>query len=123
MAFRILYAEDRADVAESFIYIAEGGGLEVDHVLDGGPLVEKARSNNYGAIVTDRDMGDMDGFTAIGLIREFDTRTPIWVHCSPDLWGEVKRWCEERSIPFYAKPDEALKLIVELERLARLAQD
>ena len=73
---KILYAEDENDLREVVAAYLEYQGYTVEAVSNGQEAVEKARSDEYDAMVLDVMMPVMDGITAMRRIREAGNMSP-----------------------------------------------
>jgi two-component system sensor histidine kinase and response regulator WspE len=66
---RVLVADDSLTVRELERKLLEGGGYEVDVVVDGMDAWNAVRTGGYDLVVTDVDMPRMDGIELLKLIR------------------------------------------------------
>ena len=73
---KILYAEDENDLREVVAAYLEYQGYTVEAVSNGQEAVEKARSNEYDAMVLDVMMPVMDGWETCREIRSY-SKVPI----------------------------------------------
>jgi len=68
---KILICDDEAGLRAVIKKYAEFEGYETEEAGDGLEAVEACKNNNYDVIIMDIMMPVMDGFTAVGKIREF----------------------------------------------------
>ncbi len=73
---KLLFAEDETDLREVVTAYLEYQGYQVIAVSNGREAVEKAKSDTFDTIVIDVMMPEMDGISAIRLIRETGNTTP-----------------------------------------------
>ena len=73
----ILIVDDDVDMAETLSDILTALGIQVEIAHDGCKAVEKAKAKMFDIVLMDIKMPVMDGYTAIKLIREKNTKIPI----------------------------------------------
>lgn len=67
MTKRILCVDDSASMRQMVHLTLSGGGYEVVEAIDGRDALDKASAADFGLVVTDLNMPNLDG---LGLIRE-----------------------------------------------------
>lgn len=72
---RLLIAEDTASVRDVLGRQLEKVGVEADFVFDGKEALEAVRSGQYGILITDLHMPDVDGYQLVAQIRENEKNT------------------------------------------------
>lgn len=77
---KILFAEDKQDVAELMIEILEYHGYEVDWFENGARAIERLQENSaYDLVITDVLMPEKDGFDLTQFIKSEKLNIPIIV--------------------------------------------
>lgn len=102
-------------------------GFIVDSANNGRECMEKYRSGNYDLIFMDINMPEIDGFEAVGLIREDERingrgRTPViavTAHVYPD---DVKKCLGAGMDSYIAKPYDTMKLMEEVIKVCPKAK-
>jgi DNA-binding response OmpR family regulator len=67
---RVLVVDDEPAIRALVAKIVERAGLEVDTAVDGAAAIERLEAMEYGVIVLDLMMPNVDGFGLIDYIRE-----------------------------------------------------
>ncbi len=85
----ILIAEDNAVNLMVAKRILQKWNIEVSNAENGLVALEKVQQKKYDLVLMDLDMPVMDGLTAVGKIREFNTKLPIiaLTASSPETMG------------------------------------
>jgi DNA-binding response OmpR family regulator len=77
IAKRILIAEDQMSTREALTKLARMRGYEVVAVSDGFDLVAAANNEKFDVIVTDLIMPDLNGVSAIEIMKLQGNTTPV----------------------------------------------
>ena len=95
-------------------------GYEADMASDGAEALDAYRKGDYGLLLTDCHMPEMDGFELTQAIRELEkgdgTRIPIIAITANALQGEAGRCIAAGMDDFLTKPVELDKLGMTLEK-------
>lgn len=120
---RILLAEDDDQMAAMVTQLLQEAGLEVDREPDGLAALEAANARRYAAIIVDRGMPRMDGYTLIERLRSDrrHRRVPIVVLTAATTESEIARAFELGADDYVHKPFEPVELVARVQRLARHA--
>jgi len=91
---RILIAEDQMSTREALTKLARLRGYDVVAVNDGFDLIAAANSEKFDVIVTDLVMPDLNGVSAIEIMKLQGNTTPIiaLTGLSPDDVGPIQAW-------------------------------
>jgi PAS domain S-box-containing protein len=105
----VLVAEDNPTNRRVVRKQLEQLGYAVDLAGDGREALEMARSGEYGLVLMDHHMPEMDGFDSTRAIRAFEAemgrpRVPIVALTANALRGEAERSFEAGMDDFCAKP-------------------
>ena len=114
---RILIANDNVDLLDCCRAILEADGHEVEAVADGQKALWLARNWQPDLIVMDWVMPEMDGSTAIGLLRADPTtaRLPILLMSGSEGADEIA--ADAGADAFLRKPFQSDELLAEVARL------
>lgn len=116
---RILLAEDNSINQRVATLMLRRLGQEVDVVSNGVEAVAAWESGDYGLVLMDMQMPEMDGVTATRLIRareHLGPRTPI-IALTANVFDEERERCRSAGMDdFIAKPLDPEELRVKLAR-------
>ncbi len=116
---RVLLAEDNQVNQRITVRLLEKLGLAVDAVANGREAVDAASKKNYGLILMDCQMPEMDGFEATAVIRNRERNeqhTPICALTANAMEGDRERCLGAGMDDYIAKPISVEKLQEALER-------
>ena len=74
---KILIVDDEAKIREMIEKYARHEGFETAQASDGMEAVEMCENNSYDLIVMDIMMPNLDGFSAVKAIRQFNQAVPV----------------------------------------------
>jgi two-component system sensor histidine kinase RpfC len=119
---RVLVADDNPTNREVIGKILERSGHSVTLVNDGEQTLDAVERDAHDILVLDRNMpgmGGMEALQALRLMTRGRERLPV-IMLSADVTPEVKREALEAGADaFLPKPIEALRLLDEIQRLAK----
>src|SRR5262249_31974482 len=107
---------------ESFLLIqayTQSEGHQVLRALNGAEAVEMAKAVDYDFVVMDANMPVMDGYTATGLIREWETKTgrtrrPILILSADDSETQMRNGAAVGCSGYLTKPTTKAKVLTAL---------
>ena len=109
----ILVVEDNMDTYELVSFFLERNGYETFLAANGRDGVNAAIKQSPDLIIMDLSMPEMDGWTAVGLIKK-DERTssiPLIVLTAHALPGDRQRALDAGSDDYIAKPMDLADLV------------
>ena len=121
---RVLLAEDNEVNQRITVRLLEKLGLAVDAVANGREAVDAVSKKNYGLILMDCQMPEMDGFEATAVIRNRERNnrhTPICALTANAMEGDRERCLAAGMDDYIAKPVSVEKLQEAIDRWIRRA--
>jgi CheY-like chemotaxis protein len=118
-SLRILVAEDNLVNQRVVKALLERRGHTVDLAENGVVALRKAEKFQFDVILMDVQMPEMDGITAIGLLREQDLRrgvhTPVVVLTAHAMRGDRERFLAAGGDGYVTKPIQLDQLQAEID--------
>jgi CheY-like chemotaxis protein len=114
---RILVANDNLDLLDCCRAILETDGHEVEAVADGRKAIWLARNWQPDLIVIDWVMPDMDGLTAIALLRADPATAKLPILLMSGTEGADEVAAHAGADAFLRKPFQSDELLAEVARL------
>jgi signal transduction histidine kinase/CheY-like chemotaxis protein/HPt (histidine-containing phosphotransfer) domain-containing protein len=88
---RILLAEDNLPIARAIAMLLRRAGAEVIHAENGAVAVSLIETVAFDLILMDMQMPEMDGYTAVPLLRSRGVKTPILALTADAMSGDRDR--------------------------------
>jgi len=118
-AMRVLVIEDDAEMAGFIEKVLVEAGHEVDKASDGELGLEKARSQEFDAMVVDRMLPQKDGLTLLKEFRDAGGTTPaLFLSALGDVQNKVQG-LKAGAEDYLAKPFAPAELAARVEALGR----
>lgn len=115
----ILMADDNAVNRKLVTTLLEKVGYKVDSVATGSEAVEAVQRKQYGLVLMDGQMPEMDGFEATTKIRQLESEvrsTPIIAMTAHAMKGDRERFLEAGMDDYIPKPLEPDALFALIEK-------
>lgn len=119
---RVLLAEDNPVNQKLALILLQKAGFSVDAVENGVQALQFAQKGQYGAILMDVQMPEMNGFEASRRIREWEggrRRIPIIAMTAHALKGDRERCLDAGMDDYISKPIQPQALLNVLDRWMR----
>lgn len=116
---RILLAEDDARIAADVTTALAAAGYLVDHVTDGEDAWYRGDTEDYGAIVLDLGLPQMDGLTVLKRWRRAGRTTPILILTARGSWAERVDGIDAGADDYLPKPFRIEELLARLRAIVR----
>ena len=113
---RILVVDDGAENRMLLELVLGEAGLSVETANDGLKALEKTQQNTYDLILMDVQMPEMDGYTAVGKMREQNITVPIIALTAHAMRG-IEDKCRDAGYSGYLpKPINIDDLLLQISR-------
>jgi two-component system copper resistance phosphate regulon response regulator CusR len=119
MAFRVLFVEDDAEIAE---FVAQGlreEGLLVDLASDGHGGAEALESSTWDLVILDWWLPGPDGFTLLRRFREAGKTTPVLFLTARDAVAQRVEGLNAGADDYLCKPFAFEELLARVQALLR----
>lgn len=120
--FRILVAEDDAELQQLFCRVLTRHGFTVTGVSDGVAALEVLERDYIDLIVSDIMMPRMDGYTLVQGLREAGNTTPVLMITAKDSFQDMQFGFLSGADDYMVKPVNVNELILRINALLRRAQ-
>ncbi len=117
---RILVVEDEPRLAQNLAKALREAGYAVDSALDGEAGLEKAKANDYDAIVLDIMLPKLDGWQVLQQLRQIKS-TPVLMLTARDAPADRVRGLDTGADDYLIKPFDLSELLARLRALIRRA--
>ncbi|MEZ5945934.1 MAG: response regulator transcription factor [Hyphomonas sp.] len=118
-AMRVLVIEDDTEMASFIEKVLVEAGHSVDKAADGQRGLEKARSEDFDAMVVDRMLPEKDGLTLLREFRDAGGTTPaLFLSALGDVQNKVQG-LKAGAEDYLAKPFAPAELAARVEALGR----
>ncbi|MBN1267318.1 MAG: response regulator [Anaerolineales bacterium] len=114
----ILLADDNAVNQKVAVFLLQKAGYSIDVVENGLAAVERVQQGNYGLVLMDVQMPEMDGLEATQTIREWEQgnqHIPIIAMTAHALKGDLERCLQAGMDDYLPKPIKPKILIEKLD--------
>jgi two-component system OmpR family response regulator len=116
---RVLVVEDDARTGLEVTAVLEDYGFEVECVPTGHHGLLRALNGDFGAIVLDRMLPDMDGLSILSTLRNVGKDTPVLILSALGAVDERVRGLRTGGDDYVTKPFDGLELTARLNALLR----
>lgn len=114
----ILVVDDGSENRELLQVVLADVGIDVETAENGQIALDMVTSNDYDVVLMDVQMPVMDGYTAVGLMRERQISVPVIAMTADAMMGAQKKCLDAGYTEYMAKPVDIDLLIDNLaERL------
>ncbi len=120
---KILVADDEKDLARAIGMILKYSNYEVDIVENGKQALEKAKENNYDAMILDIMMPEMDGIQALKEMRKNHIKTPILFLTAKSQVDDKVEGLDAGANDYLTKPFDQKELLARVRALMRIKEE
>ncbi|ALE15427.1 response regulator in two-component regulatory system with PhoQ [Altererythrobacter epoxidivorans] len=118
---KILYVEDDLRAAEEVKQLAWQEGDTIVVETNGSDGLKRAGLEPFDVIIMDRMLGDADGLSLVGRLRESGVSTPVLMLSALGRTSDRAEGLEAGADDYLAKPFEAMELLARIRALHRRA--
>lgn len=111
MPFKLLLAEDDADIADLVIMMLSEQGIDVTRVANGALAVDALQSGKFDMVLMDIHMPVMTGYEAIEKINGLQISTPIVVMSASAVEADKQRASDLGCAAYLVKPVDIQEII------------
>ncbi len=115
----VLLVEDDVQMATEICDDLRARGCEVDWVQDGAHALEEAGARQFGVLIMDRMLPDMDGLAVVERLRERGVATPVLVLSALAAVNERVRGLKAGGDDYLTKPFAFDELAARVDALLR----
>lgn len=116
---RILIAEDERDIANVLQVVLKRNNYEVDLVKNGIDFVDYVATENYDLAILDIMMPQMDGLTALNIIRKDGYDLPVILLTAKSEVDDKVKGLDLGSDDYLTKPFATKELLARMRMLLR----
>ncbi len=120
--FRILIAEDDAELRQLFQRVLTKNGYSVKGVADGRQALEAMEKEYFDLIISDIMMPVMDGYELVRSLREAGNQIPVMMITAKDAFDDMRLGFLSGSDDYMVKPVNVNEMVLRVGALLRRAQ-
>lgn len=120
--FRILIAEDDAELRQLFEHVLSRSGYETTGVENGLKALEALNNEYYDLVISDIMMPVMDGYELVRTIRERGLMLPVLMITAKDAFDDMRKGFTSGSDDYMVKPVNVNEMVLRVSALLRRAQ-
>jgi len=120
--FRILIAEDDAELRQLFQRVLTKNGYSVKGVADGRQALEAIEKEYFDLIISDIMMPVMDGYELVRSLRDEGSQIPVMMITAKDAFDDMRLGFLSGSDDYMVKPVNVNEMVLRVGALLRRAQ-
>ncbi len=120
--FKILIAEDDAELRELFRQVLGKNGYEAVGVSDGAQALEALDNGYFDLIISDIMMPVMDGYALVKELREAGITIPVMMITAKDAFDDMRMGFLSGTDDYMVKPVNVNEMVLRVSALLRRAQ-
>ena len=120
--FKILIAEDDAELRQLFIHVLTRNGYDVTGVDNGRKALDALHAEYFDLIISDIMMPVMDGYELVRAIRAEGRQIPIMMITAKDAFDDMRMGFNSGSDDYMVKPVNVNEMVLRVSALLRRAQ-
>ncbi|MBR6569847.1 MAG: response regulator transcription factor [Clostridia bacterium] len=120
--FRILIAEDDAELRMLFTHVLTRNGYEVTGVDNGRKALDTIRRDYYDLVISDIMMPVMDGYELVQALRKEGLMLPVMMITAKDAFDDMRLGFTSGTDDYMIKPVNVNEMVLRVGALLRRAQ-
>lgn len=120
--FKILIAEDDAELRQLFAHVLNKNGYDVTGVDNGKKALDALSNDYYDLVISDIMMPVMDGYELVRSLREINMTIPVMMITAKDAFDDMRMGFLSGSDDYMVKPVNVNEMVLRVGALLRRAQ-
>ena len=120
--FKILIAEDDAELRQLFTHVLNKNGYDVTGVDNGKKALDALSNDYYDMVISDIMMPVMDGYELVRSLREINKTIPVMMITAKDAFDDMRMGFLSGSDDYMVKPVNVNEMVLRVGALLRRAQ-
>ncbi len=112
---RVLVIDDEIDIRESLEALLTSENFQVELAVNATEGMKKLEASSYDLVLLDLMMPDYSGMEVLGMVRQRDTETPIFLITAYGSIDVAVQALKAGANDYFAKPWDNEKLLIEIE--------
>ncbi len=120
--FKVLIAEDDADLRQLFQHVLIQNGYYVKGVANGQEGLDAFENEKFDIVISDIMMPIMDGYTFVRTLRESGNNIPVLMITAKDAFNDMYMGFHSGTDDYMVKPININEMVLRVSALLRRAQ-
>ena len=120
--FKILIAEDDAELRQLFAHVLKKNGYDITGVDNGKKALDALTNDYYDMVISDIMMPVMDGYELVRSLREINKTIPVMMITAKDAFDDMRMGFLSGSDDYMIKPVNVNEMVLRVGALLRRAQ-
>lgn len=120
--FRILIAEDDAELCQLFSHVLTRNGYETTGVDNGRKALDLLQKEYFDIVISDVMMPEMDGYEMVRTLRENNMNIPVLMITAKDAFDDMRQGFISGTDDYMVKPVNVNEMVLRVGALLRRAQ-
>ena len=120
--FKILIAEDDAELRQLFSRVLTKNGYNVKGVSNGREAFDCTENDFFDLIISDIMMPEVDGYEFVRLLRDCNDKTPVLMITAKDAFDDMRQGFDSGTDDYMVKPVKVNEMVLRVGALLRRAQ-
>ena len=120
--FKILIAEDDAELRQLFTHVLNKNGYDVTGVDNGKKALDALTNDYYDLVISDIMMPVMDGYELVRSLRETNQTIPVMMITAKEAYDDMRMGFLSGTDDYMVKPINVNEMVLRVGALLRRAQ-